>query len=181
MEISETKLKDVLLLKPKVIGDSRGYFFEHYKENLNNFLLPNEKFVQENQSMSHTNVLRGLHLQLAPHTQGKYIRVITGAVLDVVVDARKESPTFGQHLTIELNAENNHIMYIPPGCLHGFVTLQNNTIFTYKCTNYYNQQSEVTVAWNDPALGIDWKCNQPIISDKDKLGISFKQFTEKYL
>jgi dTDP-4-dehydrorhamnose 3,5-epimerase len=181
MEILATKLHEVLLVKPKIFGDSRGYFFEFYSEKEINFLKQHEKFVQDNQSMSHANVVRGLHLQLAPHAQGKFVRVIAGAVLDVVVDARKNSPTFGQHLTIELSADNHDMLYVPPGCLHGFTTLQDNTIFTYKCTNYYNKESEVTVQWNDPSLAIDWKCSNPIISDKDKAGISFNDFSEKYI
>jgi dTDP-4-dehydrorhamnose 3,5-epimerase len=181
MEIKETKLRDVMLIKPKVIGDNRGYFFEFYNDEISSLLNPNEHFVQDNQSMSHTNVLRGLHLQLAPYTQGKFIRVVSGAVMDVVVDARKNSPTFGQHLTIELNADNNNMLYIPSGFLHGFVTLEDNTIFTYKCSNYYNKESEITVNWNDKDLNINWNCSNPIISEKDKKGISFNDYCNKYL
>jgi dTDP-4-dehydrorhamnose 3,5-epimerase len=180
MEILKTNIEGALLIKPKIFGDSRGYFFEFYSEKEHDFLSENEKFVQDNQSMSHANVLRGLHMQQAPFSQGKFVRVITGAVLDVVVDARKNSPTFGKHLTEELSSENHHMLYIPAGCLHGFTTLKDNTIFTYKCTNYYNKESEITVSWNDPALGIDWKCLNPIISDKDTNGISFKDYIEKF-
>lgn len=181
MDIIETNLKDVQLITPKVFGDSRGYFFEFYNDKIASILNPGESFVQDNQSMSHTNVLRGLHLQLSPYTQGKFVRVITGAVLDVVVDARIDSPTFGKHLTIELNAENHHMLYVPPGLLHGFVTLEDNTIFTYKCTNFYNKDSEVTINWYDEDLNINWNCQNPIISEKDKNGISFKEYCEKYL
>ena len=181
MEIIKTSLEGVLLVKPRVFGDNRGHFFEYYNENNYNFLSNGESFVQENQSLSHKDVVRGLHLQLAPHSQGKLVRVVTGAVLDVVVDTRKNSSTFGKHLTLELNDENNYLLFIPGGCLHGFTTLKNNTIFAYKCTNFYNKDSEVTVMWNDSELAIDWQCNNPIISDKDKFGIPFIDFINKYL
>ena len=179
MEIIETHIPDLLLIKPKVFGDSRGYFFESYNEQTLSFLENGERFVQDNQSLSHKNVVRGLHMQLAPHTQGKFVRAITGAVLDVVVDARKNSPTYGKHFTVELSGENNLMMYVPKGFLHGFTTLQDNTIFTYKCTGFYNKASEITVMWNDPSLGINWGCEHPIISEKDMYGISFQEFTER--
>lgn len=179
MEIIETHIPDLLLIKPKVFGDSRGYFFESYNEQTLSFLENGERFVQDNQSLSHKNVVRGLHMQLAPHTQGKFVRAITGAVLDVVVDARKNSPTYGKHFTVELSGENNLMMYVPKGFLHGFTTLQDNTIFTYKCTGFYNKASEITVMWNDPSLGINWGCENPIISEKDMSGISFQEFTER--
>jgi dTDP-4-dehydrorhamnose 3,5-epimerase len=180
MEIIETHIKDLLLIKPKVFGDSRGYFFESYNEQTLSFLENGEKFVQDNQSLSHKNVVRGLHMQLAPHTQGKFVRAITGAVLDVVVDARKDSPTFGKHFSVELNADNKLMMYVPKGFLHGFTTLEDNTIFTYKCTSFYDKASEITVMWNDTDLNIDWRCANPIISDKDVIGFSFKTFAEQY-
>jgi len=181
MELISTNIEGLTLIKPTVFGDIRGHFFETYNKKVSELLRENEEFVQDNQSMSHKNVLRGLHIQLEPHTQGKLVRAITGSVLDVVVDARKNSPSFGNHYTVELNAENNYLLYVPAGCLHGFTTLQDNTIFTYKCTQFYNKASEVTVMWNDPALNIDWQCNEPIVSEKDTIGITFEEYCKTYL
>jgi dTDP-4-dehydrorhamnose 3,5-epimerase len=180
MEVIETKIKDLLIIKPKVFADARGYFFESYNETIfkQNGIVAN--FVQDNQSLSSTGVLRGLHFQAPPHDQGKLVRVITGAVLDVAVDIRKNSSTYGQHVTIELTEENKTMFYIPPGFAHGFLTLRDNTIFSYKCTNVYNKASEGCVLWNDSDLNINWDVANPILSEKDLVGTPFKEFNSPF-
>ena len=180
MEVIETKIKDLLIINPKVFGDARGYFFESYNEADFKEHGINVKFIQDNQSLSNTGVLRGLHFQTQPYDQGKLVRVITGAVLDVAVDIRKNSPTYGEHIAIELSAENKTMFYIPPGFAHGFLTLQNNTIFSYKCTNLYNKASEGTVLWNDTNLNINWNISNPLLSEKDLVGTKFKDFTSPF-
>lgn len=180
MEVIETKIKDLLIIKPKVFADARGYFFESYNETVfkQNGIVAN--FVQDNQSLSSTGVLRGLHFQAPPHDQGKLVRVITGAVLDVALDIRKNSPTYGQHVSIELTEENKTMFYIPSGFAHGFLTLRDNTIFSYKCTNVYNKASEGCVLWNDSDLNINWNVSNPILSDKDLVGTPFKEFKSPF-
>jgi dTDP-4-dehydrorhamnose 3,5-epimerase len=180
MEVIETKIKDLLIIKPKVFADSRGYFFESYPADVfkqNNITL---NFVQDNQSLSSTGVLRGLHFQAPPFDQGKLVRVITGAVLDIAVDIRKDSPTYGEHIAIELTEENKSMFYIPPGFAHGFLTLRDNTIFSYKCTNVYNKLSEGCVLWNDTDLNINWNVANPILSEKDLVGTPFKEFNSPF-
>jgi dTDP-4-dehydrorhamnose 3,5-epimerase len=180
MEVIETKIKDLLIIKPKVFADSRGYFFESYNADVfkqNNITL---NFVQDNQSLSSTGVLRGLHFQAPPFDQGKLVRVITGAVLDIAVDIRKDSPTYGEHIAIELTEENKTMFYIPPGFAHGFLTLRDNTIFSYKCTNIYNKLSEGCVLWNDTDLNINWNVANPILSEKDLVGTPFKEFNSPF-
>lgn len=180
MEVIETKIKDLLIIKPKVFADARGYFFESYNETVfkQNGIVAN--FVQDNQSLSNTGVLRGLHFQAPPHDQGKLVRVITGAVLDVAVDIRKNSPTYGQHVSVELTEENKTMFYIPSGFAHGFLTLRDNTIFSYKCTNVYNKASEGCVLWNDLDLNINWNVSNPILSEKDLVGTPFKEFKSPF-
>ncbi|MDF2448231.1 MAG: dTDP-4-dehydrorhamnose 3,5-epimerase [Bacteroidota bacterium] len=180
MEVIETKIKDLLIIKPKVFADTRGYFFESYNERVFRDHNINVNFLQDNQSLSHTGVLRGLHFQAPPFAQGKLVRVITGAVLDVAVDIRKDSETYGQHVSIELTEENKTMFYIPPGFAHGFLTLRDNTIFSYKCTDLYNKASEGTVLWNDPSLGITWNIKDPILSEKDLTGTPFKEFKSPF-
>jgi dTDP-4-dehydrorhamnose 3,5-epimerase len=180
MEVIETRIKDLLIIKPKVFADARGYFFESYNEGVfkqNGILL---NFIQDNQSLSNAGVLRGLHFQAPPFDQGKLVRVITGAVLDVAVDIRKNSPTYGEYVTIELTDENKTMFYIPPGFAHGFLTLNDNTIFSYKCTNLYNKASEGTVLWNDTDLNINWNIADPILSEKDLQGTPFKNFISPF-
>ena len=126
------------------------------------------EFVQDNQSMSQKGVVRGLHFQAPPYAQGKLVRVLQGSVMDVAVDLRKNSSTYGQHIKVILSAENKKMFYIPEGFAHGFVTLEDNTVFSYKCTNYYHPQSEGGVLWNDPDLAINWEVENPILSEKDK-------------
>ena len=180
MEIIETNINGLLIIKPKVFADPRGYFFESYNANVfkqNGIMVD---FVQDNQSLSSTGVLRGLHFQAPPFDQGKLVRVINGAVLDVAVDIRKNSPTYGQHVTIELTEENKTMFYIPPGFAHGFLTLRDHTIFSYKCTGLYNKESEGSVLWNDKDLDIHWNVINPILSEKDLSGTPFKEFVSPF-
>lgn len=176
MNIIPATLSDLLIIKVDVFEDQRGYFFESY--NKEKFISSglNVEFVQDNQSLSQGNVLRGLHFQNPPFEQGKLVRVIKGAVLDVAVDIRKNSSTYGKYFTIELTEKNKIMMWIPPGFAHGFLTLSDETIFFYKCTNFYNKASEQTIQWDDKNLGIPWNAVNPIVSEKDKHGIPFKEF-----
>jgi len=176
MEIITTHIPDILIIKPKVFEDARGYFYESYNTELFQQNGINVNFVQDNQSLSQKGVLRGLHFQNPPHAQGKLIRVIKGAVLDVVVDIRKKSLTYGQYFGIELNEKNKTQLWIPPGFAHGFLTLEDNTIFSYKCTNYYNKPSEDCILWNDPDININWGIDKPLLSEKDLAGKEFKSF-----
>ena len=138
------------------------------------------EFVQDNQSLSQKGVLRGLHFQAPPYAQAKLVRVISGAVLDVVVDIRKNSPTYGKHFDIELNAENKIMFFIPAGFAHGFATLADQTLFAYKCSNYYNKNSEGTILWNDPDLNINWNIENPLLSEKDLTGKSLRDFVSPF-
>lgn len=169
MNIIETPIKDLLVIEPKTWKDDRGYFFESYNKKAFADAGINAEFVQDNQSFSHKGALRGLHAQANPYAQGKLVRVVQGKVMDIAVDIRKNSSTFGQHFSIELSGENNKMFWVPPGFLHGFVTLENNTIFSYKCTNLYQKEAEVGVIWNDKDLGIDWGINltEVLVSSKD--------------
>ncbi len=180
MEIIKTNIEGLLIIKPKVFADERGYFFESYNENVFKQNNINVNFLQDNQSLSNTGVLRGLHYQAAPFEQGKLVRVIKGSVLDVAVDIRKTSPTYGQHIAIELNEDNKTMFYIPPGFAHGFATLKDNTIFSYKCTNVYNKASEGCVLWNDKDLAINWQLQNPLLSDKDLIGTKFNEFNSPF-
>ena len=176
MEIVKTKIPDLYIIKPTVFEDNRGYFFESY--NKESFLRNgiDQNFVQDNESKSAKGVLRGLHFQKPPFAQGKLVRVMRGAVLDVAVDLRKNSPTYGEWVSVELTNENKWMYWIPPGFAHGFVTLEDSTVFFYKCTNVYNKESEGSILWNDPDLNIDWKVKNPILSDKDIVSPLFKDF-----
>ncbi len=169
MDVIKIFMDGPLVLQPKVFYDERGYFYESYNTDaFKNAGIP-DVFVQDNQSLSQQGALRGLHFQAPQFAQGKLVRVIKGAVYDVIVDIRKSSPTYGQHYGIELTEENFTMFWVPPGFAHGFVTLKDNTIFTYKCTNVYNKASEGGLLWSDPALGINWNIENPIVSDKDKV------------
>jgi dTDP-4-dehydrorhamnose 3,5-epimerase len=180
MEITESKLKGLFVIKPRVFEDARGYFFESY--NRNDFLKHglDLDFVQDNQSLSQKGVLRGLHFQAPPHAQGKLVRVITGSVLDVAVDIRKNSPTYGEWYGLELTGKNKWMMYIPEGFAHGFSTLEDNTVFSYKCTNYYNKPAEGCLLWNDPRLAINWQLSDPLLSEKDLKGERFSGFSSPF-
>ena len=174
MKAIKTKIKDLLIFEPAVFGDDRGYFFESFNNELFNTLADKEvNFVQDNQSMSGANIVRGLHFQNPPFAQGKLVRVIKGEVIDVAVDIRKDSPTYGEHVSVRLSEENKLMFWIPPGFAHGFSSLKEGTIFSYKCTNYYNKESEGSLAWDDTDLGINWEVENPIISEKDKNSVAF--------
>jgi len=180
MEVTKTDIDGILIFQPKVYEDKRGYFFESFrKEKFQEFGV-DVNFVQDNESKSQSGVLRGLHFQNPPNEQGKLIRVVTGAVLDVAVDIRKGSKTYGKWISQELSEANKTMIWIPPGFAHGFLTLEDNTIFQYKCTNYYNKESEGSIFWNDTDLNIDWNIKDPIVSAKDKTAIRFKDFQSKF-
>lgn len=175
MKTISTALKDLLIIEPKVFGDDRGFFFESYNKRQFAELIGREvEFVQDNHSRSVKHVLRGLHYQIQ-HPQGKLVRVVQGTVLDVAVDIRKSSPTFGQHVTVELTAENKRMVWIPAGFAHGFVVLSDTAEFLYKTTDYWFPEHERSILWNDPALAIDWKLQGvPALSNKDAQGKLFK-------
>lgn len=180
MEFEKTAIEGVILVRPRIFNDERGYFYESY--NSAQFAkagIP-DTFVQDNQSLSAANVLRGLHFQHPPFDQGKLVRVVKGAVLDVVVDIRKSSATFGQSLSVELSEENKLMLWIPPGFAHGFLSLVNETLFLYKCTRLYDKASESGILWNDPDLAIDWKTTQPIVSDKDLELPAFRNLESRF-
>jgi len=174
MHIETTGLEGLLLIRPTVFADHRGYFFESFNAGrFRNDTGVNTAFVQDNESRSDRGVLRGLHFQLPPHAQAKLVRVVKGAVLDVCVDIRPDSPTYGQHFKAVLDGENKHMLYIPEGFAHGFHTLEDGTIFAYKCTAYYDKASERCIRWDDPALNIEWGAQDPVLSEKDLLGVPF--------
>ncbi len=180
MEITNANLAGLLIIKPTVFEDDRGYFYESFNQADFNRKGITENFVQDNQSLSQKDVLRGLHFQSPPYSQGKLVRVIKGAVLDVAVDIRKNSVTFGKHFDIILDEKNRTMLWIPVGFAHGFLTLENNTIFSYKCSNYYNKLSEGCILWDDQDIRINWNVSHPILSDKDKLGVALKDFRSPF-
>ena len=182
MKIKETHIPGLLVIEPEVYGDSRGYFFESFSARKFEELtgIKNE-FVQDNESRSSYGVVRGLHMQLPPHSQAKLVRVVEGCVLDVAVDLRKDSPTFGQHFSIELTGENHLQVFIPKGFAHGFSVLSESAVFQYKCDEYYVPESEAAIAWNDQDLNIDWKvpADDVVLSSKDKCHPTFNEFISK--
>ncbi len=181
MEINKTEIEGLLIFTPRKFEDDRGYFFESFNQSIFDEATNNKfSFVQDNQSFSKKGVLRGLHFQNPPFAQGKLVRVIKGAVLDVAVDIRKDSKTYGKYVSIELSEENNKQFWIPPGFAHGFITLEDDTIFSYKCTNYYAPQSEGTILWSDIDLNIDWKLKPIFVSDKDEIGTEFCNFATQF-
>ena len=169
MEVIKTDIEGVVILKPKVFGDARGYFFESYSKREFDSMVRPVDFVQDNQSCSTFGVVRGLHFQKGEHSQSKLVRVVKGRVLDVAVDIRKGSPTFGRHVAVELSEENGLMLFVPRGFAHGFSVLSDIAVFQYKCDNYYCPQAEGAVAWDDPALGIDWliPSEDVVLSEKD--------------
>lgn len=167
MEIIETTIPDVLLLKPNVYRDDRGFFLETYREEHLKSKNIHVHFVQDNLSQSQKNTVRGLHYQVEQQ-QDKLLMVMQGTILDVAVDLRKTSPTFGQHVATELSADNKHQMFIPKGFAHGFSVLSETALVYYKCSDYYNPDGERGLYWDDPELDIDWKVNDPIVSEKDQ-------------
>ena len=178
MKFIQTPLEDLFLIEPTIFIDDRGYFFESFNEE--EMLLHGIKgpFIQDNQSVSHKGVLRGLHFQKSPDEQGKLVRVVKGSVIDVVVDIRKSSLTFGKHFSIELNARENKMLWIPSGFAHGFISLEDDTIFLYKVTEYYRPMSESGIIYNDNELNIDWQIQNPVVSSKDRILPSFKEYRQ---
>jgi len=180
MKFVKIEIEGLVVIEPNVFEDDRGHFYESYNRERFEKNGIKDLFVQDNQSLSQKGVLRGLHFQNPPCAQAKLIRVIKGKVLDIAVDLRKESPTYGEHYSIELSASNKKMFYIPTGFAHGFLTLEDDTIFSYKCSNFYNKESEDALLWNDATLGIDWKIINPLLSDKDKEAPSFNQYISPF-
>ncbi len=178
MEIERLSIPDLILIRPQVFSDERGYFFESFNKEIfaeKSGLRIN--FVQDNESLSNYGVLRGLHFQNPPYAQGKLVRVIRGSVQDVAVDIRRNSPTYGKHCSVILSGENKYQFYIPEGFAHGFLVLEDDTVFSYKCTNYYNRESESILKWNDPDLDIVWGIKEPVLSEKDRnSNVNWKSF-----
>ena len=173
----ETSIPELLIIQPDIFGDDRGFFMELYNHNsFREIGLGHLNFVQDNLSSSTKGTLRGLHFQRPPYTQGKLITVLQGSVLDVVVDLRKNSPTYGQSYSIELTSEKKTMLYVPEGLAHGFQVLSDSCLFFYKCTNVYHRESDGGIYWNDPALGITWHDIPPILSEKDKNHPLFEGF-----
>ena len=170
MNIIETEIQGVYIIEPKVFGDSRGYFFESYSRREFEAKVGPVEFVQDNESKSCYGVVRGLHFQRPPHAQAKLVRVVKGKVLDVAVDLRKDSPTYGRHVSVELSEDNHRQVFIPKGFAHGFSVLSEEAVFQYKCDDYYAPETECAIAWNDPELNIDWRipADRVILSEKDK-------------
>ncbi|MGL5229790.1 MAG: dTDP-4-dehydrorhamnose 3,5-epimerase [Cetobacterium sp.] len=180
----ETGIKDLIVIEPTVFGDNRGFFMESYSRKDFEEIGMDIEFVQDNHSKSKKGVLRGLHFQ-TQHVQGKLVRVTAGAVLDVAVDLRKDSPTFGKYYLVELTAENKKMFYIPPGFAHGFLTLEDNTEFLYKCTDYYAPEFDSGILWNDSEVGIEWNLEKYglsedtiLLSEKDKLQQTLAAFVK---
>ncbi len=175
MEVIKTNIDGLLIIKPDVFGDDRGYFFETYSKRKYAEYGIEEDFVQDNISKSLKGTIRGLHYQVGDKAQGKLCHVIKGKVLDVAVDIRFDSPTFGQYFSIELTGEDKTQLWIPPGFAHGFYVLSDEVLFVYKCTNYYSKPDDRAILYNDPQLNIDWKVENPIVSEKD---LNAKHFNE---
>ncbi len=171
MEVIKTEIDGVVIIEPRIFKDDRGYFYESFSQREFEEKVCRTTFVQDNQSKSSYGVVRGLHFQKPPYTQSKLVRCIKGAVLDVAVDIRKGSPTFGKYVAVELTEDNHRQFFVPRGFAHGFAVLSDEAIFQYKCDSFYNKESEGTVAWNDPELAIDWRipADKVVLSEKDKL------------
>jgi dTDP-4-dehydrorhamnose 3,5-epimerase len=179
MIIETTTIRDLLLLTPQVYSDERGYFMESYNRRKVSKMISCD-FVQDNESKSRKNVLRGLHLQKPPHAQAKLVRVIQGSILDVAVDLRTGSDTYGKHFKHVLSGENKKQLFVPEGFAHGFLTLEDNTLINYKCSAYYNAEAEVSILWNDADLSIDWGIQNPILAEKDRLAGNFTTFENPF-
>lgn len=171
MEVINTGIEGVVIIEPRIFKDDRGYFYESFSQREFEEKVCRTTFVQDNQSKSSYGVLRGLHFQKPPHCQSKLVRCIKGAVLDVAVDIRKGSPTFGKYVAVELTEENHRQFFVPRGFAHGFAVLSEEAVFQYKCDNFYCKESEGAIAWNDPALNIDWRipADKILLSEKDRL------------
>ena len=174
-------IEGLKLFSPKVFEDERGYFTEFYnKEDFDAVIGEEIKFVQDNISCSHKNVIRGLHFQKPPFSQGKLIQVLRGKVMDVIVDIRRDSKTYGEHCKIELSDKNHKKLWIPSGFAHGFLSLENNTLLSYKCSDYYSMEHEMSLRWDDELININWGVKDPIVSEKDKKASSFKNFDSPF-
>jgi dTDP-4-dehydrorhamnose 3,5-epimerase len=180
MLIEKNHIEGLLVIKPDVFEDERGYFFESYNEERFRQLGIEVRFLQDNESKSGKDVLRGLHFQVPPYEQGKLVRVIKGTVLDVAVDLRKSSPTYGQWVSIGLSEKNKWMYWIPAGFAHGFLTLEENTVLFYKCTQVYHKESERGIFWNDTDLRIKWGIDKPLVSEKDKTAGKFRDFVSPF-
>ena len=181
MKIERTHIEGLMVITPTIFKDDRGYFFESFNHKVfENHTSSSINFVQDNQSKSDKNVLRGLHFQNPPFDQGKLVRVIAGSVLDIAVDIRKSSLTYGEHFKIILDTKKHQMLWIPCGFAHGFLSLEDDTIFSYKCTNYYHKNSEGCILYNDKNIGIDWEVENPILSKKDKVGENFNTFVSQF-
>jgi len=179
MIIENTPIKDLMLITPHVFSDDRGYFMETYNQKSLEKVIQST-FVQDNESRSQKGVLRGLHYQKPPFAQAKLIRVIFGSILDVAIDIRKNSDTYGQHFKHVLSAENKKQLFIPVGFAHGFLSLENDTILNYKCSDFYHKESEASLLWNDEDLNIEWGIKNPILAEKDGLAEKFSTFENPF-
>lgn len=179
MIIEKTHIKDLILITPNVFKDDRGYFMETYNQKKLEKVIKTS-FIQDNESLSQKGVLRGLHFQKPPFAQAKLVRVISGSILDVVIDIRKDSQTYGHHFKHVLSAENKKQLFVPIGFAHGFLCLENDTILNYKCSAYYHKDSEASLLWNDKDLNIDWGISDPILAEKDKLAEKFSTFENPF-
>lgn len=180
MNIIKTKIDGVLIIEPQVFADARGYFFESYQQKKYQEAGVDTIFVQDNVSQSARGVVRGLHMQLSPMSQGKLVWVPKGKAMDAVVDCRKESATYGEHIIVELSEDNKKQIWIPKGLAHGFQSLEDNTIFCYKCDNYYSKEHELSIVYNDSSLNIQWPISEAIVSEKDLQSIAFKDFKKLF-
>jgi dTDP-4-dehydrorhamnose 3,5-epimerase len=180
MKIEKTGIEGLLIVQPEVFRDERGHFLEFFKEDLLAAYGIASHFVQDNESFSGKHVLRGLHFQRPPYAQAKLVRVALGMALDVAVDIRKHSPTYGHWESVVLSQDNMTMLYIPEGFAHGFLTLEDKTVFQYKCSAYYHQDSETAIRWNDPDLGIHWGIPDPVVSIKDSQAILFKDLASPF-
>lgn len=176
MKITRTDIEGLVVIEPRVFGDSRGYFFESFSQREFEKEVGQVRFVQDNESKSSYGVVRGLHFQKPPHTQSKLVRVVKGRVLDVAVDLRRDSKTYGQYFSVELTEDNHFQLFIPKGFAHGFAVLSEEAVFQYKCDEFYAPESEGAIAWDDPDIGVDWKIpeDKVILSEKDKKHPAFK-------
>jgi dTDP-4-dehydrorhamnose 3,5-epimerase len=181
MKVSKTNIEGLLLIEPDLFSDDRGYFFESYSKEKYDEIAPDINFVQDNISQSKKETVRGLHYQVGDKAQGKLCQVISGKVLDVAVDIRFGSPTFGKHYAHMLNTEKKMQIWIPPGLAHGFSVLSDEAVFSYKCTNYYSKEHERSILYNDPDLNIDWQVENPVVSAKDLKAKKFKEINKDFI
>ena len=180
IKVTKTEIEGLLIIEPEVFGDDRGYFLESYRKNSYKDLGVEAEFVQDNISKSQKGAIRGLHYQVGDNAQGKLCQVISGKVLDVALDIRFESPTFGKYFSIALSEQNKKQLWIPTGFAHGFSVLSDEAIFSYKCTEYYSKKSERSILYNDPDLNIDWKVDNPLVSEKDLKAKLFKDIEKDF-